>query len=220
MRQATATSTPSRRRAAADAKRVPRRPTKRDVEGAFDFEPHRCFACGELNEHGLHLGIHTDPGGSWTETTLEPRFQGWEAVAHGGIVCTLLDEVMAWAVIGRGTWGVTARLNVTFRRPIPVGRAIRAEGWVVDQNRRAHRAEGRVIDAGTGEVLATGESTFVAVPPTEVERLKARYGMRRLANQPDITGATDRSDQESSGDTDQTGAAGERRPAPERVRAT
>jgi uncharacterized protein (TIGR00369 family) len=156
-------------------------PTRRDRDGAFDFEPHRCFACGELNEHGLHLVIHTDPTGSWTETTLDQRFQGWEAVAHGGVVCTLLDEVMAWAVIGRGTWGVTARLNVTFRRPIPVGRAIRAEGWVVDESRRVHRAEGRIVDLGDGEVLATAESTFVAVPPSEVERLKARYGMRRLA---------------------------------------
>jgi acyl-CoA thioesterase FadM len=99
---------------------------------------------------------------------------------------------MAWAVIGRGTWGVTARLNVSFRRPIPVGRAIRAEGHVIDENRRAHRAEGRIVDAATGEVLATGDSTFVAVPPTEVERLKARYGMRRLT-EGDITGWTDES---------------------------
>jgi acyl-coenzyme A thioesterase PaaI-like protein len=155
------------------------RPTRRDREGAFDFDPHRCFACGELNEQGLHLAIHTDPNGAWTETTLEPRFQGWEAVAHGGIVCTLLDEVMAWSVIGRGTWGVTARLNVAFRRPIPVSRAIRAEGWVMDENRRGHRTGGRVLDADTGEVLATADGMFIAVPPDEVKRLKARYGMRR-----------------------------------------
>ena len=173
------------------AVRASRRPARRDREGAFEFEPHRCFACGELNAQGLHLAIHTDPAGSWTETTLEPRFQGWEAVAHGGIVCTLLDEVMAWAVIGRGTWGVTARLNVTFRRPIPVGRAIRAEGWVVDETRRAHRAEGRILDGATGEVLASGESTFVAVPPDDVERLKARYGMRRLSETSDTTGGVD-----------------------------
>ena len=208
MRPAPATPTPSRRAAPAAANRLPRRPTRIDREGAFDFEPHRCFACGELNEQGLHLAIHTDPSGSWTETTLEPRFQGWEAVAHGGIVCTLLDEVMAWAVIGRGTWSVTARLNVTFRRPIPVGRAIRAEGWVVDENRRAHRAEGRVVDAESGEILAIGESTFVAVPPNEVERLKARYGMRRLAEQADTTGA---------GDQVELGTGAERRHAAHRV---
>jgi hypothetical protein len=53
----------------------------------------------------------------------------------------------------------------------------------VDENRRAHRTAGQVLDAVTGAVLATGEATFMAVPPAEVERLKARYGMRRL---PDV----------------------------------
>ena len=158
----------------------------RDADGAFAFEPHHCFACGDLNEHGLHLELHTDPSGSWVELSLEPHFQGWESVAHGGIVCTILDEVMAWSVIGRGTWGVTARLNVAFRRPIPTGRAIRAEGWVVDMHRRASRTAGRVIDPATGEVLATAEGTFMALPEDQLDRLKARYGMRRLT---DTTGA-------------------------------
>jgi uncharacterized protein (TIGR00369 family) len=166
---------------------------RRDERGAFEFEPHHCFACGELNAHGLHLDLHTSPDGSWTELTLDPAFQGWEAVAHGGIVCTILDEVMAWAVIGRGTWGVTARLNVAFRRPVRIGQPIRAEGWVVQQDRRAVRAEGRVIDPGTGEVLATGESTFMAVPAEQLKRLQARYGLRRVggAGGADTTGSGD-----------------------------
>ena len=113
---------------------------------------------------------------------LEARFQGWEAVAHGGIVCTILDEVMAWSVIGRGTWGVTARLNVAFRRPIMTGRPIRAEGWVVEEHRRAQRTAGKVLDPATGEILATAEGTFIAVPNEQLERLKARYGMRRLTD--------------------------------------
>jgi len=160
---------------------------KRDRDGAFEFEPHHCFACGELNEHGLHLQLHTSPEGAWTELILAPRFQGWDAVAHGGIVCTLLDEAMAWAVIGRGTWGVTARMNVTFRRPIRTGQSIRAEGWVVEEGRRAVKAAGHVVHATTGEVLATAESTFVAVPPDQLERLKSRYAMRRVG----ATGSVD-----------------------------
>jgi acyl-CoA thioesterase FadM len=74
---------------------------------------------------------------------------------------------------------VTARLSVAFRRPIPIGRAIRAEGWVVEEHRRASRTAGRVIDAATKEVLATSDGTFVALPSDELERLKARYGLRR-----------------------------------------
>ena len=160
---------------------TPRQPRQRDEQGAFEFEPHHCFACGELNEHGLHLQIHTDPNGAWIETTLAQGFQGWDSVAHGGIVCTILDEVMAWSVIGRGTWGVTARLNVAFRRPIATGRPIRAEGHVLEMHRRACRTEGVVLDAETREVLATAEGTFMAIPPDQLERLKARYGMRRTA---------------------------------------
>jgi len=167
------------------------RPHRRDVNGPFEFAPHRCFACGELNEHGLHLDLHVDPEGAWTELTLQPQFQGWEAVAHGGIVSTLLDEVMAWSVIGRGTWGVTVRLNATFRKPIPTGRTIRAEGRVVELNRRASRTEGRVIDPATGDVFATADGSFMALPETEIERLKVRYGMRRLA-EPTSSDTTDR----------------------------
>ena len=155
-------------------------PMRRDRDGAFEFEPHRCFACGELNEHGLHLELHTGPDGAWVETQIAPEFQGWDAVTHGGIICTILDEVMAWSVIGRGTWGVTARLNVAFRKPLATGRAIRAEGWVVQMDRRASKTGGRVIDALTGDVLATAEGTFIGVPEPELERLKARYGMRRV----------------------------------------
>jgi acyl-coenzyme A thioesterase PaaI-like protein len=150
----------------------------------FTFEPHHCFACGELNEHGLHLELHVDAEGCWTELTLEPRFQGWESVAHGGIVASILDEVMAWSVIGRDTWGVTARLAVAFRRPIPIGRPIRAEGWVTEDRRRTFRTAGRILDRETGEVLAKGEGAFVAAPPEQLAALKARYRLRPAGDRP------------------------------------
>ena len=157
---------------------APVRPQARSRLDGYTFEPHRCFACGELNEHGLQLALHADANGCWTELTLAERFQGWEDVAHGGIVATLLDEVMAWSVIGRGTWGVTARLNLAFKRPIPIGRAIRAEGWVTNDRRRTVHTAGHILDASTSEVLATGEGVFVAAPPDQLEILKARYRLR------------------------------------------
>jgi acyl-coenzyme A thioesterase PaaI-like protein len=153
-------------------------PSRRGGLRGFEFEPHHCFACGELNESGLHLHLHADSKGCWTELVLEPKFQGWDSVAHGGIVATLLDEVMAWSVIGRGTWGVTARLSLAFKQPVPVGKPIRAEGWVTDDRRRTIHTAGRVIDQESGVVLATGEGVFMAVPPDQLERLKARYRLR------------------------------------------
>jgi len=144
----------------------------------YQFEPHRCFACGELNEHGLQLELHADEGGCWTELTLDERFQGWESVAHGGIVATILDEVMAWSVIGRGTWGVTARMSIAFHKPIATGRAIRAEGVVVENRRRTVRTEGRVLDRETGALLASADGVYMAVPPDRLAVLQARYKLR------------------------------------------
>jgi acyl-coenzyme A thioesterase PaaI-like protein len=173
---------------------------ERSVDGGlpgFAFEPHHCFACGELNEHGLRLQLHVTPDGCWTEVSLEPRFQGWESVAHGGIVATLLDEVMAWSVIGRDTWGVTARMSIAYRRPVPVGRPIRAEGRVVEDRRRMFRTVGRVIDSTTGETLADAEGTFVAAPPEQLRILKARYRLRPVER--DESDTTERVDTDSSG---------------------
>lgn len=153
----------------------------------FTFEPHRCFACGELNDHGLHLVLHTDASGCWTDLVVDEAFQGWEGTAHGGILCTILDEVMAWAVIGRDVWGVTARMTVAFKQPVVVGQAIRAEGVVIDANRRLFRTEGRILDEATGAVLTTSTGTYVATPPDRLAELKARYRLRPAGGRADTT---------------------------------
>ena len=104
----------------------------------------------------------SERGRSWTELTLDRRFEGWDGIAHGGIICTILDEVMAWALVAEDNWGVTARMNVEFKRPVQIGRPIRADGWVTRSRRRVVDTAGRIIDAETGETLATAEGTFVA----------------------------------------------------------
>lgn len=168
----------------ATARSATARPVTRIGGRAVRFEPHRCFACGELNEHGLRLELHTDETGCRTDLTLDARFQGWDGVAHGGILCTILDEVMAWAVIGRDVWGVTARMTVAFRRPVPVGRALRAEGTVTQAARRLFRTEGRILDAKTGEVLASSEGAYIAAPPERLAELQARYQLRPAEDRP------------------------------------
>jgi uncharacterized protein (TIGR00369 family) len=140
------------------------------------IKPHHCFACGELNEIGLHLQLRMGSGRCAVDLTLPNRFEGWEGIAHGGIISTILDEVMAWSLIEQDSWGVTARIAVDFKKPVFVGRPIRAEGWIVDTKRRVHRTAGRIVDAD-GEVLATAEATFVAATEEKKQILRARYGL-------------------------------------------
>ncbi len=127
------------------ASRTPQR-----VDERFAFEPHNCFACGTLNAHGLHLELHVDGQRCWTDLAIPSRFQGWDEIAHGGIVATILDEVMAWSLVDHDNWGLTARMTVDFKRPVPLGRPIHAEGWVTDVRRRLITTAGRIVDVGDG----------------------------------------------------------------------
>jgi uncharacterized protein (TIGR00369 family) len=153
-----------------------------DVPGIprFEIAPHHCFACGSLNAHGMHLDLHVERGRSWVELTYEQRFQGWDGIAHGGILATILDEVMAWALVGEDDWGLTARLTIDFKRPVEVGQAIRAEGWVTRSRRRLVETEGRVTDARTGQLLAGARGLYVAADESRKRELRQRYGWRPL----------------------------------------
>ena len=144
---------------------------------SFEFEPHNCFACGSLNEHGLQLDLHLGEGRSWTELALPARFEGWVGIAHGGIISTILDEVMAWSLVAEDNWGVTARLSVNFRRPVPIGSPIRAEGWIVRTRRRLVDTAGHVVDGG-GTVLASAEAVYLAADEARKRELQVRYGYR------------------------------------------
>jgi acyl-coenzyme A thioesterase PaaI-like protein len=147
-------------------------------EVTIEVEPHNCFACGELNEHGLHLELHVDGDRCWTALSIPTRFQGWDDIAHGGIVCTILDEVMAWSLAATDNWGLTARMSVEFRKPVPLGRPIRGEGWISANRRRLIETGGRLTDVQSGELLAAANATYVAADPERKRQLQARYRFR------------------------------------------
>jgi acyl-coenzyme A thioesterase PaaI-like protein len=159
-------------------------------DGWFEFAPHNCFACGTLNLHGLGLVHHVEPGRSWTELAVDRRFEGWEGIVHGGIVSTILDEVMAWALVGSDNWGVTARMSVEFRRPVEVGATIRADGWITRDRRRIVETAGRIIDVTAGDELATATGVYVAADQATKRNLMSRYAFRPVGPS-DPTGSVD-----------------------------
>lgn len=160
----------------------------------IEVAPHRCFACGALNEHGIHLDLHVDGDRCWTELALPDRFQGWDGIAHGGIICTVLDEVMAWSLAATDNWGLTARMSVDFKRPVRLGVAIRGEGWITAVRRRIVETAAHIVDPATGEVLATANATYVAADAARKAELQARYRFRLLADDGTTAGAEDTGD--------------------------
>jgi acyl-coenzyme A thioesterase PaaI-like protein len=160
----------------ADASTI--RPAIDTPDGRFEFAEHNCFACGTLNAGGLGLVLHVERGRSWAELALDRRFEGWENVIHGGILCTILDEVMAWALVGEDNWGVTARMAVDFRHPVTVGLLIRAEGWITRSRRRIVDTAGHIVAQTTGAELATATGVYVAAGAKRKQDLRDRYAYR------------------------------------------
>ncbi len=124
---------------------------------------------------GMGLVLHVEPGRCWTELTIERRFEGWDGIAHGGILATVLDEVMAWALVGEDNWGLTARMSLEFKRPVEVGVPIRAEGWITRSRRRIVDTAGRILDPATDTVLATATGVYVAADEARKRKLRERY---------------------------------------------
>jgi hypothetical protein len=57
-------------------------------------DTHNCFACSPGNPYGLHMQLHTDEESVMSRITLPEHFSGWGRVVHGGILSTLLDEIL------------------------------------------------------------------------------------------------------------------------------
>jgi len=127
----------------------------------------RCFACGPRSEIGLRLHFTAQTSTSVTaQTCLAEHFQGWVGVAHGGIVCMLLDEAMAHAAARSGRCAVTARINVRFRRPTPLDRHIHLFGEVLERRGTLIRLRATLSDT-TGIVLASAEGDFLDRGPLD-----------------------------------------------------
>jgi uncharacterized protein (TIGR00369 family) len=146
----------------------------------FVVDPHHCFVCGELNARGLRTTIYATSSMAWTDVTLGPDLVGWSDKAHGGILATLLDEVMGWALFEHDCWGVTAELTVRYLRPADVNRRLRVEGEVVEASRRLFRTRGRIFDE-EGSLLATAEGRYLAAPEARKAELREAYRFHMVA---------------------------------------
>jgi uncharacterized protein (TIGR00369 family) len=138
-------------------------------------DDHYCFGGGRLNPIGLKLTFYRSADGVLAPFTPEQRHEGYTGVVHGGIVTTVLDEVMAWALYAEEIWAVTGDLRVRFRRPVSVGVPTIASGRIVATRSRTVEVAASLIEAASDRVLADAAGTFVRVPEEQAEAWRARY---------------------------------------------
>ena len=141
----------------------------------YAFADHNCFACGGENPIGMRLHIELGDGTARASWTAGSDFVGWSDKVHGGIIATLLDEVMAWAPSSYDSWAVTAEMSIRYRSPAAPGEELVAEGRVVERRRRIYDVVGEVR-GGDGRVIAQGSGRYLGATPSDKAELKERYG--------------------------------------------
>jgi acyl-coenzyme A thioesterase PaaI-like protein len=121
-----------------------------------------CFACGRANPIGLKLTFREEGDKYVTAFRAGPEHQGYDGIVHGGIISTLLDEIMARYPYVKGLNTVTARLEVRYRNPTPIGQELRVTGWVTRERGKMIELAGSVA-LPDGTVTAEGKATVIAV---------------------------------------------------------
>jgi acyl-coenzyme A thioesterase PaaI-like protein len=139
------------------------------VSDATSLEFPQCFVCGADNATGLHVRFDRDgEQGCRAEYVAGANHVGWPNLMHGGLIFTLMDEAVAWALCYTGLRGVSGRAEVRFRQPVMVGDRLVVTASVVERSRRTvkTRAEIRKVDRPE-TVVADMDATMVL---TDVEQ--------------------------------------------------
>jgi acyl-coenzyme A thioesterase PaaI-like protein len=126
---------------------------------------HHCFACGTANPKGLNLYFYRSGDAICTDITLDRNHEGWENIAHGGIISTLLDETMSWAIIFfKRIFFVTRKMEVKYLKPVLIGAPLTVTGKITDDSASPKIKATADIRDDEGNLLVRGTAEFVELP--------------------------------------------------------
>lgn len=138
-----------------------------------------CYGCGQQNPRGLALRFELRDGVASATFVGHPDHQGYPGHLHGGVVAAVLDEAMGWAAYARGTFAMTARMSVRFRRPVPLGQPLTVTAQALRERGRAIEMRATLRDAA-GDVLAEADGLFMRVTGEVAEYLRHEYEQARI----------------------------------------
>jgi acyl-coenzyme A thioesterase PaaI-like protein len=127
-------------------------------------DANRCFVCGPGNPTGLRLQFHIDTADVCrSEFTPGPDHGGYARLTHGGIVYSVLDDVMANWLYLKGMRAHTARCEIRYRQPLAIGTRVLLEGRLLRQKGKVAFLQGKMLKADDGTLVAEAEASFMVV---------------------------------------------------------
>jgi len=132
-----------------------------------------CFACGKDNAFGLKMTFYTDEQSVYSFVSLPNHLCGFKNIVHGGIISTLLDEIMSWSAIYLlDRLILTKSMTVHFVKPIFVNTDLTVQGYVLDHmNDREAKMTGKIYNKND-ELCAYSEGQFALFTAESIKKLK------------------------------------------------
>ena len=125
-----------------------------------------CFVCGRKNPTGLYMQFYDNGKDEvCSDYTVASRYQSYPGIVHGGILASMLDEVVGRvAIIGdHHHFMVSVRLQVLYRHPVPVETPLKIKGRIVRLSGRLGKAQGEII-LPDGTIACEASITLADVP--------------------------------------------------------
>jgi acyl-coenzyme A thioesterase PaaI-like protein len=129
-----------------------------------------CFGCGEKNPCGLKLKFGWDGKTAKSEFIPTELHQGWSEIIHGGILVTLLDEAMAYAMVFENIVGVTGSIEVKLRRPAVIGEPLIITARVTKNARRFAETEAKLALRDGTTVAEAKARQYISPKPMTFSR--------------------------------------------------
>ncbi len=133
-----------------------------------------CFVCGRDNPIGMHMHFFADDDGRvHADYTPQEEHQSYPGVMHGGLVTALLDELIGRTAIASDIWCMTAKLEVRFKKPVPIGEPLKLVGEMTRKTGRLLEGQGEIRRACDGELLAEAHGTYIKIPDEQIESYRS-----------------------------------------------
>lgn len=125
-----------------------------------------CFICGRNNPRGLYMRFYDNGEDEvFSDYTVSDVYQSYPGIVHGGIVASMLDEVVGRVAMIKDHhhFMMSVKLEVKYRHPVPTETPLKVTGRIIKLRGRLGRAEGQ-ITLPDGTVAAEAALTLADLP--------------------------------------------------------
>lgn len=121
-----------------------------------------CFVCGPNNPIGLKLDFSFDGKTIKTDFLPQKEHQGYMNIVHGGIISTLLDEVMVKLAIALDMPAVTAQMDIRLKKALNIGEKITVSAEINSVTRKLLEANAKAV-TDDGIIIAEASGKLVRI---------------------------------------------------------